>query len=222
MRKVIAILPMKGHSERVPKKNLRNFNGKPLYHHVLTSLLNCSNIDKVVIDTDCEDIKKDALENFKNIIVLDREESVKGDMTSMNLVIDSVLNRVEGEYYIQTHSTNPLLKSETIEEAINRYFDSVDKYDSVFGVTELHTRLFDKNIKPVNHDDTKLIRTQDLEPIYEENSNLYIFSRESFYNNNKNRIGKKPQMFKIDKLESVDIDTEEEFIIAESIAKSFK
>lgn len=222
MKKVIAILPMKGHSERVPKKNLRNFNGKSLYHHILETLLNCPNIEKVVIDTDCENIKKDALENFKNIIVLDREESVKGDMTSMNLVIDSVLNRVEGEYFIQTHSTNPLLKSETIEEAINKFFYDIDTYDSVFGVTELHTRLFDKNIKPINHDDTKLIRTQDLEPIYEENSNLYIFSRTSFYNNNKNRIGKKPQMFKINKLESVDIDTEEEFIIAESISKSIK
>ena len=74
-----------------------------------------------------------------------------------------------------------------------------------------------KNGKPINHNPKKLIPTQDLEKIYEENSNLYIFSKESFLSSSS-RIGKNPILFETPKNESIDIDTNEEWEIAESMA----
>ena len=214
--KIKALLPMKGTSERVPNKNMRNFNGKPLYHSIMKSLLASKYINKVVINTDSEVIANDAKENFgKRIIIINRPMEIQGGDVSMNIIIDYDLEQLEGEHFLQTHSTNPLLKTETIDNAIEQYFKKLEEYDSLFGVTKVQTRFYDKDASPVNHNPEELLRTQDLEPFYEENSNFYIFSKKSFENSNKKRIGIKPQIFEVNKLEAVDIDEPEDFKLAE-------
>lgn len=213
---VAALLPMKGNSERVPNKNMRSFDGVPLYHAVMKSLLASKYIDKVVINTDSEIIAKDAKENFGDkVSIIDRPESIQGDFVSMNNIIEYDLNKLDGEHFLQTHSTNPLLRAETIDSAIEKYFDGLGEFDSVFGVTKVQTRFYDKDAKPVNHNPKELLRTQDLELLYEENSNFYIFSKEAFVNADKKRIGLKPQIFEVNKLEAVDIDEPEDFKLAE-------
>jgi len=99
--------------------------------------------------------------------------------------------------------------------AIKKYFDNLDTFDSLFSVNRLQTRLYYQDGRPVNHDPGKLIRTQDLNPLFEENSNFYIFSRKSFFEAGGRRIGLRPQMFEIDKLEAIDIDDERDFELAE-------
>ena len=125
----------------------------------------------------------------------------------------------EYNHFILTHCTTPLLKKETLETAIKKYLENLEKFDSLFSVTELYVRLWDKDFKPINHDPQNLLRTQDLDPIYEENAAIYIFSRDSFNNNNQNRIGKNPQLFPMNKLEAVDIDYPEDFVLAETLFK---
>ena len=219
--KLIALLPMKATSERVPNKNMKDFNGAPLYHAVMKSLLNSKYIDKVVINTDSEVIAKDAKENFgEKVIIIDRPVEIQGGDVSMNIIIDYDLEHLDGEYFLQTHSTNPLLKSETIDRAIESYFNNLEKYDSVFGVTKVQTRFYNKDANPLNHNPEELLRTQDLEPLYEENSNFYIFSKESFERAAKKRIGVKPQIFEVNKLEAVDIDEPEDFVLAELLYKN--
>ena len=219
--KIKALLPMKGNSERVPNKNMRDFNGLPLYHAVVKSLLNSKYIECVVINTDSEIIEKDAKEIFGDkIIIINRPIEIQGDFVSMNDIIAYDLSKLDGEYFLQTHSTNPLLKSETIDKAIEKYFAGLDNFDSVFGVTKVQTRFYDKNAKAINHNPNELLRTQDLEPMYEENSNFYIFSKESFKEANSKRIGLKPQIFEVNKLEAIDIDEPEDFIMAEFLYKN--
>ena len=214
--KLKALLPMKGNSERVPNKNMRNFDGAPLYHAVMKSLLASKYIENVVINTDSDVISKDAKETFGDrIIIIDRPEEIQGDMVSMNEIINYDLSQVEGEYFLQTHSTNPLLRTETIDKAIEKYFEGLGKFDSVFGVTKVQTRFYDKEAKPINHNPEELLRTQDLEPLYEENSNFYIFSKQAFADACNKRIGLKPQIFEVNKLEAVDIDEPEDFKLAE-------
>ena len=214
--KLMALLPMKGNSERVPNKNMRDFNGAPLYHAVMQALLASKYIEQVVINTDSDAIAQDAKENFGDkVIIINRPKKIQGDFVSMNDIIAYDLSLLEGEYFLQTHSTNPLLKTETIDKAIKKYFEGLDKFDSVFGVTKVQTRFYDKDAKPVNHNPQELLRTQDLEPLYEENSNFYIFSKEAFKNANNKRIGLKPQIFEVNKLEAVDIDEPEDFKLAE-------
>lgn len=211
---------MKGYSERVPLKNLKHFNGKPLYHTALSTLLNSKKIDQVIINTDCENITKDIKLNFKNnVTVRNRPEEIRGDFVSMNKIIEDDLYHSDGDIYLQTHSTNPLLKLESINKALDRMVELENHKDSIFSVTKIQTRFYDKQGKAINHDPKELIRTQDLVPVFEENSCFYIFTKDSFYRSNKQRIGTKPEMFEIDKTESIDIDTMEDFILAEAVYK---
>jgi len=214
--KLKALLPMKGNSERVPNKNMKFFDGAPLYHAIIKSLLASKYIEFVVINTDSDMIAKDAKNSFGNkIIIIDRPEDIQGDFVSMNDIINYDLSQLRGEHFIQTHSTNPLLRTETIDIAIEKYFKSLEMYDSVFGVTKVQTRFYDKDAKAINHNPEELLRTQDLEPYYEENSNFYIFSKESFSNAGNKRIGSNPQISEVNKLEAVDIDEPEDFKLAE-------
>ena len=218
--KIVALLPMKGNSERVPNKNLKDFSGKPLYHRVMETLLNSSYIDTVVVNTDSEAIKSDLKKYFDGkVVVVNRPAEIIGDFVSMNKIIECDINTIDADFYLQTHSTNPLLKTESVNQAIEKMiaFNKNKECDSVFSVTKLQTRLYNSNGVPFNHNPEELLRTQDLEPLYEENSNFYIFTKESFVNAGNKRIGVKPFMFEIDKIEAVDIDENQDFIIAESL-----
>jgi CMP-N-acetylneuraminic acid synthetase len=217
MERITALLPMKGHSERVPNKNFRNFAGKPLFHAIMQTLLKSAYIDKIVIDTDSPEIKLNALEHFERTEIIDRPEEIQGDFISMNDIIGYDLSRLAGEHFLQTHSTNPLLTPASVDRAIESYFKHLDRYDSVFSVTQWQTRLYWKDGSAINHDPRELIRTQDLPPVFEENSNFYIFSRSSFHAAGSKRIGNRPFMYVLDKLEASDIDIEEDFLMAEFI-----
>lgn len=218
--KCIALLPMKAHSERLPNKNIRSFCGNPLYHSILTSLLKSEYIKEVVINTDIKSIAEEVTELFKNVRVIDRPKELCGDYISINSLIAYDMSQSEGEHFLQTHSTNPLLTTETINKAILKYFNNFEKFDSLFSVTRLQKRFYTPNGSPINHDPKDhLLRTQDLPSIYEENSCIYIFSRDSFKKANNHRIGLKPQMFEINLHESIDIDEESDFILAEALYK---
>jgi N-acylneuraminate cytidylyltransferase len=194
---------------------MRSFCGKPLYHAVLSTLLRSKYISKVIINTDSDNIKEDASKNFENVLTVDRPKEIQGDFVSMNDIIAYDLGKTDGEHFIQTHSTNPLLRRQTIDLAIETYFKILKKFDSLFSVTKLQTRLYWKDGDPINHNPAELLRTQDLPPVFEENSNFYIFSKKSFAAANGNRIGLKHQMFEINRLEAVDIDGPEDWEIAE-------
>jgi CMP-N-acetylneuraminic acid synthetase len=215
--KLIALLPMKGHSERVPNKNLRDFCGRPLYHRVMESLLASGHVAQVAIDTDSEAIAADAVKRFDRVTIIDRPKAIRGDFVSMNAIIAHDLSVLGGEHFLQTHSTNPLLTASTVDRAVEAYFENLDRHDSLFSVTALQTRLYWKDGSPVNHNPGELLRTQDLPPVFEENSNLYIFSRSSFARGGGKRIGTKPLMFEMDRLEAVDIDEEADFRVAEAL-----
>jgi CMP-N-acetylneuraminic acid synthetase len=131
----------------------------------------------------------------------------------MNTVLLHDVSLVEADFYLQTHSTNPLLKAETVSRAIAAFLNSWPEHDSLFAVTPLQTRLWWGDGRAVNHDPDVLLRTQDLPPVYEENSNLYIFSRETL-ERRQNRIGQRPLLFEIDRAEAWDIDEELDFAIA--------
>ena len=87
-------------------------------------------------------------------------------------------------------------------------------YDSLFSVTRMQTRLWDQSGRAINHDPAILLQTQDLPPVYEENSCLYIFKRKTLLAH-RNRLGERPMMFEIDPPEAWDIDEELDFQIVE-------
>ena len=215
-QKVIALVPMKGHSERVPNKNMRDFGGSPLYHAIMETLDKSIYVGKVIINTDSEVIAEDAVKHWKKVQINWRPEELRGDFVSMNDVINyDVDHETECDVFMQTHSTNPLLQTETLDAAIAHYFQSNgEKCDSVFGVTKFQSRFYWADGRAINHNPAELIRTQDLPPIFEENSNFYIFSRYSFKAAGNKRIGLHPAMFAVNKLEAIDIDDPDDFALA--------
>jgi CMP-N-acetylneuraminic acid synthetase len=220
---IVALLPMKGNSERVPNKNIKNFAGKPLYHRTMEVLLSSRYIDKVIVNTDSDVLKQDLLNCFSDkVIIIDRPQELIGDMVSMNKIIECDINKLNADLYIQTHSTSPLLSIKSIDSAIEKMISKSTGFDSIFSVTKIQARFYDKNGAPFNHDPKELLRTQDLEPLFEENSGFYIFTKDSFKNADNKRIGLSPLMFEIDKIEAIDIDEPSEFIIAETVYKLLK
>ncbi|MGB9498878.1 MAG: cytidylyltransferase domain-containing protein [Dissulfuribacterales bacterium] len=213
--KVVALLPMKSHSERVPNKNISDFAGRPLYHYVAGILEASEYVERIIIDTDSEFIAEDAPKHFTKVEIVDRPESLCGDFVSMNDIIAHDIVCTDAEYFLQTHSTNPLLTKETLERAIETYCNALSGYDSLFSVTRYHGRFYRPSGESVNHNPHELLRTQDLPPLFEENSNLYLFSRESFVAAGNKRIGLKPFMFEMDRLEAIDIDEKEDWVLAE-------
>jgi len=205
---------MRHHSERVPGKNYRPLAGQPLYHHIISSLLACPLIAEVVIDTDSPIIREDAPQHFPQVRLIERPAHLTADTVPMNDVLLYDVTRVEADYYLQTHSTNPLLSADTITGAIQEFLDNCPLYDSLCSVTRVRTRLWDGLARAVNHNAAILLRTQDLPPLYEENSCLYIFTRPTLETRH-NRIGERPLMFEIDRIEAWDIDEELDFRVAE-------
>jgi CMP-N-acetylneuraminic acid synthetase len=219
--KIVAIVPMRHSSERVQGKNYRSFAGKPLYHHIVGSLLACPQVTEVVIDTDSPLILKDCADNFPSVTLIERPERLRGGMVPTNEVLLNDVSQVEADLYLQTHSTNPLLSNKTIGRAIDALLSGFPAYDSLFSVTRLQTRLWDAMGRAINHNPAVLLRTQDLPPVYEENSNLYIFTRQTL-ETRRNRIGERPLMFEIDRLEASDIDEELDFLVAEFLHARLK
>lgn len=222
---MIALLPMKKNSERIPAKNIKSLNGMPLFFYIADTLQASGLFNLLAINTDSEEIASNAVARYGNWVrVIERPCELCGDHVQMNSIIthDVKLLGINNDYF-QTHSTNPFLSLETIRAAVYCYLEGKEGggFDSVFSVNAMHTRLYDKDLKPINHDPAVLARTQDLDVIYEENSNFYIFSGESFFRNN-HRIGIMPSPYVMSRnsLEGIDIDEPSDWIFAEMIIKS--
>ncbi len=207
----------KEHSERIKHKNWRDFVGKPLPLYIIDTLLQSDKINNIYIDYDGENSVKCIKENYsdKRIVLLERPKYLKGEHITANDLIAGILNRIDGEYFIQTHVTCPLLTTKTINEAINMYNWNKPNFDSLFGVTRHQSYFYDFNREPINHSPDQIEKTQDLPPIYEDNSAIYIFDRKCF--ELWGRIGLNPYMFEINKLEGIDINYPEDLFIAEAV-----
>lgn len=213
---ITAIVPMRHSSERVPGKNYRSFAGKPLFHHVLTTLGKSRLVHEIVVDTDSELMTDAISQYFPSVKVFERPANLRDGATDMNDVLANTLTSVGSEIIVQTHSTNPSLSTQTLDTALQLFLDSRSIHDSLFSVNRFQARLWDSHNQPVNHSLDVLMRTQDLPPLWTENSCLYIFSKTSFSLSGR-RIGNSPILFETPPLESSDIDTESDFVIAENI-----
>jgi CMP-N-acetylneuraminic acid synthetase len=212
--KIVALVPMRHHSQRVPGKNYRLLAGKPLFHHIIETLLRVPEINEVAVDTDSNEVKEGLRQHFPTVKVINRPERLRADDVPMNEILIHDTSQVSADLYLQTHSTNPLLRSETISKAIQLLFTNYPKKNSLFSVTRFQTRLYDEHGKAINHNPKELIQTQDLPPVYEENSCIYIFNRENLVAK-RHRISDKPLLFEVDADEAWDIDDELDFTICD-------
>jgi len=218
MNRIVALVPMRHQSQRVPGKNYRLLAGRPLYQHIISTLLQCPDIDEIVVDTDSPVVMEGLRAGFPQVRVLERPEHLRADAIPMNEILAYDTSQVEADFYLQTHSTNPLIRPETVSKALQALLAGYPAYDSLFSVTRLQTRLWDQLGRAINHNPAVLLQTQDLPPVYEENSCLYIFTRQRLLAHH-NRLGERPLMFEIDPAEAWDIDDEIDFLIADLLKR---
>ena len=218
-QKIVALVPMRHHSVRVPGKNYRPLAGKPLYQHIISTLLDVPELDTILVDTDSPEVLSGLAEHYPQVQTLTRPEHLRSDMISMNEILIHDTKTIAADFYLQTHSTNPLLRAETVSSAIQILLQNIPEYDSLFGVTRLTTRLWDQLGRPINHNPDILLRTQDLPPIYEENSCMYIFTRETLLKR-RNRLGYRPMMYDVPAIEAWDIDDELDFTVTETLFRN--
>lgn len=215
---------MKAHSARVTSKNFRMIAGKPLFRWILDNLCATAEIDAVVINTDARSILAD--NGLKDgdyagkVKIRDRKPEICGDFVSMNLVLADDIANVPSDYYLMTHTTNPLLSVASVRAMIDRLAaaEGRGEADSLFTVTRRQTRFYTPEGAPINHDPKNLIRTQDLAPYMEENSVCYLFTGASFAKTGA-RIGDRPILYETPRLESVDIDEKSDWFMAESLLR---
>lgn len=211
---VVALVPMRHDSERVPGKNYRMFGDAPLFHHVVRTLLQVPEVDEILIDTDSPTITGQCAEVFPTVRVIQRPEHLRAGEIPMNTIIEHDLGHTDADVVMQTHSTNPLVQPETFSAGLRRFLDD-DGCDSVFSVTRLQQRLWTADAEPVNHDPAVLLRTQDLAPLYIENSCFFVFGRDLIATTGT-RIGPHAAMVEMDPIEAMDIDEEPDFLLAEA------
>ena len=214
MKTITALVPMRHHSQRVPGKNYRLLDGKPLYQYIIDTLLAIPQVTRILVDTDSQPIMDGLGDHYPMVTVVERPEHLRADAIPMNEILAYDTSFAESDFYLQTHSTNPLLSSQTLGNAITRFLATYPEYDSMFSVTRLQTRLWDELTRAINHNPAILLQTQDLPPVYEENSCFYMFTRENLLAR-RNRLGNRPLMVEIPRLEAIDIDEESDFTIAE-------
>jgi CMP-N-acetylneuraminic acid synthetase len=220
-KKITALVPMRRHSQRVPGKNFRLLDGRPLYAHILSTLQSVPEISHILVDTDSSEIIEGIKLNFPSVQCIIRPEILRADDVPMNEILMYDTGVVQSDFFLQTHSTNPLLKSDTISRAIRTLLTQYPAYDSLFSVTRFQSRFWDGLGRAVNHNPNILLQTQDLPPIYEENSCMYLFTRDTL-SVKRNRLGDRPFLFEIDADEAWDIDEEIDFKLVDLLIQARK
>jgi CMP-N-acetylneuraminic acid synthetase len=203
---------MRHHSQRVPGKNYRPLGGKPLFHYIVETLLACPEISQIAVDTDSPPVMEGLTAHFPQVKIIERPDHLRADDIPMNEILAHDTGLVQADFYLQTHSTNPLLRSKTVSNAIQDFLAKTLVYDSLFSVTRIQSRLWDQLARPINHNPAILLQTQDLPPVFEENSCMYLFSRQQLLLRH-NRLGDRPMMYEIPAAEAWDIDDELDFSI---------
>ncbi len=219
MPDIAALVPMRHHSQRVPGKNYRSLAGKPLYQYIIETLLDVPEVTTILVDTDSQPIMDGLRASFPQVRIIERPEHLRADAIPMNEILTYDTGQVQADFFLQTHSTNPLLKAATLSQAIQSFLTQHPVYDSMFSVTRLQTRLWDGLTRAINHNPAILLQTQDLPPVFEENSCFYLFKRDNLLSR-RNRLGDRPLMFEVPRHEAVDIDDEFDFQIADLMMRN--
>lgn len=206
--KTIAMMPIKLHNERLPGKNTKLLGGRPLLQHALSNLLATGLADEIYVYCSSEDVIPFLPEG---VSFLKRPEYLDLPSSNFTQFFDAFSRERDADIYIMTHATAPFVTAETMAECIRAVQSG--EYDSAFCAQKIQTFLWQDG-QPLNFAADNLPRTQDLKPIYQETSGIYVFQRDVFKKYHR-RIGLKPYIKCVDFMEAVDIDEPDDFALAE-------
>lgn len=212
--KTVAFVPIRLNSKRVIGKNLKPLGGKPLMCHVLDTLSKVSGIDEVYVYCSSEEIIRYLPEGVK---FLKRPEYLDSDTTLGKDIYDEFTKTIDADIYVLAHTTSPFIKRQTFENALSKI--KYEDFDSAFSAEKIQTFVWYKG-QTLNYELKNIPRTQTIEPVYVETSAFFMF-KSDIWKCHGQRIGFKPYMAIVDKIEGVDIDWPDDFTFAEQILESY-
>lgn len=213
--KVVSFIPIKLNNQRLPGKNVLPLEGHPMCEYIFETISRVKGIDEKYVYCSDEKIQ----EYIKGrLTFLKRDSYLDGFQVKGLEIIEYFLRDVNADIYILTHVTQPFTKAASIEEALQKVLSG--EYDSAFSAAVIQDYCWYQG-KPFNYDMKDIVTTQNLEPIYMETGAFYIFTREVFETYHQ-RIGKKPYIKVVDKIEAVDVDTADDFEFAKIAAHFLK
>lgn len=205
--KVIAFIPIKFNSVRLKNKNILDLAGHPLCWHIANTLLSVNKIDEVYVYCSTEKIMDYMPEGIK---FLKRSTYLDGEYVKGAEIYKSFIRDKNADIYLLAHATSPFISCQSIDNALNMVLSG--KYDSAFTAKKIQNFVWYNNL-PLNYNLEDVPRTQDLEPVWEETSAFFIFRKELFEQTNR-RIGFTPYLQEVKGIETIDIDTKEDFVLA--------
>jgi len=210
--KVVAFVPIKLNSQRLPHKNILPIAGHPMCWHVCNTLKHVKCVDEVYVY--CSD---PAVKEFipKEVKFLQRPEWLDGDLIKGFDIYREFIKTVDADVYVLTHTTSPFIKAESIKNALGKVI--TNENDSAFSAERIQTFVwYEEN--PVNYNLNDVPRTQDLKPVWKENSAFYIFQKDIFVKHQR-RIGFNPYIQEVSGIEAIDIDEKKDYDFACFMAK---
>lgn len=213
---VKALIAVRSGSQRVPDKNIRPFAGSNLLEIKIKQLLKVKNLDGVIVNSDDE--KMLGMASKLGVEVVEREPYFASNIVSMSEVYQNMAEHANADIIAYTNVTSPLVKTETIEAMID-FFLNQSSHDSLNSAHAVKEFMF-LDGKPINYSLDKQPRSQDLPDIFAINFAVSLISRDNMVLY-KNIVGKKPHLYPISEIESVDIDTVIDFEIAEFLFQKY-
>ena len=208
--KIVAIMPIKLINERCPGKNTRLLGTKPLLQWELDSLKETGLCDSINVFCSSEDVVPYLPEG---VTFIQRPKYLDLPTSNFSQIFTCFMEQNDADIYVYAHATAPFITVETMKQCIEAVKSG--DYDSAFCAVKLQDYLWQDG-EPLNFDATNLPRTQDLKPIYQETSGVYVFTKDVFTKYHR-RVGKKPFIKEVSFKEAVDIDNPEDFFLAEAV-----
>lgn len=209
--RVVAFVPIKLNSQRLPHKNILPIAGHPLCWHLCNTLVHSKGINEVYVYCSDEEVMKYLPEGVK---FKKREKRLDGDQIKGFEIYHNFIKAVDSDVYVLAHTTSPFIKISSIENALSHILSGEN--DSAFSAERIQTFAWYHG-KPINYDLNDVPRTQDMDPIWVETSAFFMFRKEVFIEYNR-RIGFRPFIQEVSGMEAIDIDEKKDYDLACKLA----
>jgi CMP-N-acetylneuraminic acid synthetase len=212
-KEIVGLVPVKGQSERVIEKNTRNFHNTTLLELKLDQLSNTQGFENIIVSSEDSSILQIA--NKKGFDTHHRDPKYSTSKVPMSDVYSYIASEITGENIAWINVTNPLVETEIYDNAIEIYNELDTGYDCLLSAIELRENFFYQG-KAINFDRSPWPRSQDLSPVLSLSFSINILKRDDMVRWGS-CVGTSPYFYCLDKIDSWDIDNQEDFDFCEMI-----
>jgi N-acylneuraminate cytidylyltransferase len=221
MKNIIAIIPARGGSKRIPRKNLLPLKGKPLIAHTIEHAKHSKLINRIIVSTDDDEIAEVAIQY--GVEVIKRPPELSGDTASSEIALLHVVGwlgeheGVEPDILVFLQCTSPFRNENDIDNAIGIFLENdADSLFSAYRFNKYIWQMHNGEVSPINYDYMHRWREQDFPHQVQENGSIYVF-KTSILKKLGNRLGGKIVVYEMDELNSIQIDSNEDIILCNCI-----